>query len=175
MHVMLDLETMGSGGNAAIIAIGAVAFDADGYWNEFYSQVSLKSSMDIGLDCDASTVMWWMQQSNEARSCFDGNDNAPPITSVLAEFSEWITSLPDGASSQVWGNGASFDNAILSNAYRKIGVEAPWKFWNDRCYRTIKALNQSVKFVRVGTYHNALDDAKSQAYHLASILWGDNR
>lgn len=30
MHVMIDLETMGTSNTAAIVAIGAVAFDIDG-------------------------------------------------------------------------------------------------------------------------------------------------
>ena len=49
MHVMLDLETMGNGANAAIIAIGAVSFNENGVADRFYKQVALQSSVSIGL------------------------------------------------------------------------------------------------------------------------------
>ena len=167
MHVMLDLETMGNGANSAIIAIGAVAFDDMGINSRFYEQVSLASCVGIGLECDASTIMWWMQQSDEARSAFRGNDKAGHIRGVLAQFAKWFV---DVGGAEVWGNGAAFDNAILSNAYRKSGTVQPWKFWNDKCYRTIKGLYPDVSLERVGTHHNALDDAESQAKHLCKIF-----
>jgi exodeoxyribonuclease VIII len=48
----------------------------------------------------------------------------------------------------------------------------PWRHWNDRCYRTVKSLYPDVKLERVGTHHNAVDDAESQARHLIAMLGG---
>lgn len=70
-HIMLDLETMGNGSQAAIIAIGAVAFDLSGIKDRFYTQVSLESSVRAGLIADPSTIMWWMQKSDEARAALE--------------------------------------------------------------------------------------------------------
>lgn len=163
MHIMLDLETMGNGPQAAIIAIGAVAFDLSGIKSRFYVQVSLESSMRAGLVADPSTIMWWMQQSEQARIAFKDNDKAAQLRGVLGKFAQWLHEV---GGEQVWGNGASFDNAILSNAYRATGTEQPWKFWNDRCYRTFKSMFNAIPLERSGTHHNALDDAESQAKHL---------
>ena len=162
-NVMLDLETMGTGVNAAIIAIGAVRFGAGEITDEFYAVVDLASAVDAGLEIDAATVLWWMKQSDAARQQFERA--GVPLRVALEQFAEWI-----GENAEVWGNGASFDNAILSNAYRKCGAEQPWKFWNDRCYRTIKSLHPDVKLERFGVHHNAVDDAKSQAVHLMQML-----
>lgn len=171
MHIMLDLETMGNGVNSAIIAIGAAAFDNTGIKATFYEQISLESSVRAGLECDASTIIWWLRQDNDARSAFFNNEKAVDINGALIKFKEWFSSV---GGVEVWGNGSAFDNAILSNAYRKTGIIQPWKFWNDRCYRTIKSLNVDIKIKRVGTHHNALDDAKCQAEHLISIFgWGE--
>jgi exodeoxyribonuclease VIII len=159
---MLDLETMGNGGNAAIIAIGAVRFDKE-VTDKFYEVVTLQSSIDAGLEMDASTVMWWMDQTKEARDQF--KRDGVTLQTALMRFGNWA-----GEDAEVWGNGASFDNSILSNAYRKCGLAQPWYFWNDRCYRTVKSMNTSIKLKRVGTYHNAVDDAESQALHLIEIL-----
>lgn len=168
MDIMLDLETMGNGSRAAIIAIGAVAFDHTGVKDHFYAQVNLQSSMAVGMECDASTVMWWMQQSEQARAAFKDNEKAGSLQHELAAFSDFCRKHNVAS---MWGNGAAFDNAILSSAYRLCGLEQPWKFWNDRCYRTIKAFYPGVQLVRKGTHHNALDDAASQADHLVRMLW----
>lgn len=165
-HVMLDLETMGNGATAPIIAIGAVVFDANGTDETFYTQVSLESSMALGLKPNASTILWWLQQSDEARSAFKGNDKAPDLGEALGQFAAWFA--PVGGQ-QLWGNGASFDNAILAHSYRVAGIPQPWKFWNDRCYRTMKSIYSAVPVERKGTHHNALDDAISQAEHLIQI------
>ncbi len=167
MHCMLDLETMGNGNRAAIIAIGAVIFDASGVKdNGFYAQVSLDSSVGQGLEMDTSTVLWWLQQSDAARAAFKGNEKADSLSTVLNDFAIWLEQFGD---IQMWGNGAAFDNTILSAAYRKCSQNQPWKFWNDRCYRTMKALFPDVKSARFGTHHNALDDARTQAWHLIEI------
>jgi len=49
-EVMLDLETMGQGPDAAIVAIGAVAFDPVTHWlgDPFYRLVDLESAVVTG-------------------------------------------------------------------------------------------------------------------------------
>lgn len=164
---MLDLETMGNGSSAAIIAIGAVAFDGDTVMSRFYREVSLASSMNHGGIVDGSTIIWWLKQSESARKAFEDNDNAMSLPAALSDFSIWFSEVNGD---QVWGNGAMFDNAILGNAYKANHLNIPWKFWNDMCYRTVKSMNQQIKLERVGIHHNALDDAESQAIHLINIL-----
>ena len=134
-NIMLDLETMGSGSNSAIIAIGAVRFNETEITDRFYEIVDLASSVNAGLFIDPDTVMWWMEQSEAARNQF--KKAGETLHSSLTKFSNWIQN-----DALVWGNGASFDNVILSNAYKLTGIKQPWKFYNDRCYRTIKNLNK---------------------------------
>ncbi len=171
-HVMLDLETMGNGPNAAIVAIGAAAFniqDTEISADSFYARVRLESSVERGGVIDSSTVLWWMEQSDEARSEITKRDGLH-IIDALEEFSHWIRTAAAGDESHVWGNGASFDNVILRSAYQRSRREPPWLWWNDRCYRTVKALHRDVPMERLGTHHNALDDAISQALHLIAML-----
>lgn len=170
MDVMLDLETMGTRPTAAIVAIGAVAFDVPTatVHSKFYTPVSLESAVAAGCDMDASTVLWWMKQSDAARAAFSGG--GMQLVGALHAFSDWLSGLAPPDDVQVWGNGAGFDNVLLASAYRIAGVPRPWKHWNDRCYRTVKAMYPAVELVRVGTHHNALDDAESQAKHLMAML-----
>ena len=179
--VMLDLETMGNGPCAAIIAVGAVAFDGVSqrgvrtvHQNKFYEVVSLESAMAAGGVVDASTILWWMEQSESARSAFTGDaaSRAKPLPEVLAAFSRWLNDVSWGYPDKVrvWGCGAAFDNVILRSAYRAVHSPAPWKHWNDRCYRTIRELRPDIQLSRIGTHHNARDDAESQAIHLMKIF-----
>jgi exodeoxyribonuclease VIII len=160
---MGDIESLGKSNNAVILAIGAVEFDKTGLGRTFYMIIDPQSCVDAGLKMDVSTVMWWMQQSEEGRAAF--KKPGVSLEAVLSEFTDWF---PSG--STLWGNGATFDNAILSNAYRAVGFEQPWNFRNDRCYRTLKSLYPHIKMDHSGTHHNALDDAKSQALHAVRLL-----
>jgi hypothetical protein len=164
-QVMVDLETLGNGSNSVIIAVGAVEFDPDTQTlgSEFYAVVDPQSCVDAGLEVDVSTVLWWMKQSDAARSAFQRPGK--PLQDILIDFAKWY---PSGAA--LWGNGATFDNVILGNAFRALNIEQPWKFWNDRCYRTLKNLLPDVPLGRAGTHHNALDDAKTQAAHANKLL-----
>lgn len=162
-HVMVDLETMGTSNNAAIIAIGAVKFNKEKITDRFYKVVSLRSSVEAGLSIEADTVMWWMEQSDEARRAL--LKPSRPLRAVLIEFATWL-----GENPVVWGNGSDFDNTILSNAYKRCELIAPWQYYNNRCFRTMRAMFPHIAFERPGTYHNALDDAENQAKHLIKIL-----
>ncbi len=170
-NIMLDIETMGNTQNSAIVSIGAARFNAYGVTDEFQSlPIKLESSIGAGLHMDASTVMWWMKQSEEARSKIYSGE--VELGEVLVDFAHWINESEHPPI--VWGNGAMFDNSILGNAYDKLGMEKPWAFWNDRCYRTVKSLYPNTEMERIGVYHHAVDDAKSQVLHLLKIIDENN-
>lgn len=164
-HCMADIETLGNRAGCIIMSIGAVKFNADGITERFYVRIDMELAQKEGFHFDADTVKWWLQQSEEAR-----NELIKPgglgTYEALEAFNEFI-------GDQVvflWGNGAGFDNPILAEAYRHLGLWRPWKFWNDRCYRTVKALHPDMPMQkRTGTHHNALDDAISQAEHLITL------
>jgi len=148
--------------NAAIVAIGAVRF-TDELKDTFYQVVDLQSAIDTGLDVNGDTLNWWLMQEEAARQAITVPGLA--LTQALTLFSKWL-----GEGAVVWGNGASFDNAILINAYYKTGITLPWEYYNNRCYRTVKSFHPHIKLTRIGILHNALDDAKSQAKHLIEIF-----
>ena len=159
----LDLETLGTRPGDTILSICACLFDIDkGIYSEMHISINQESSKAAGLRAQKSTIEWWSQQSPEAKAAaFKGEYS---LESALKNFQMW---LPDNA--LVYGNGANFDNALLSAAYRAMKMEQPWRFWNDRCYRTIASMFMKYKTERVGTYHNALDDAKTQALRLIAM------
>lgn len=173
---MLDFETLGRRPGCVVLSLGAVFFSstaAEPLGPTFYSVVSVEDQKTYDeLHVDPDTVAWWSKQDEAARAGVAGAyaTEAPPLAEVLKRFSAYLLADRDKRSVQLWGNGADFDNAILSTLYAVAGVEQPWEFYNNRCYRTLKGLVKGPKLQRVGTYHNALDDAKSQALHAVQLL-----
>lgn len=164
MPVMIDLETMGNNPDAPIVSIGAVFFTLQGVSDRtFYKAIDLESAMAEGGRPDASTIIWWLKQSDEARSAIASGTS---VGSALTALTHWFDL---GGASGVWGNGATFDNVILRRAYERRKMQVPWPFWADRCYRTVKNMCPHIEIARTGTHHNALDDAISQAEHLVRI------
>ena len=166
MHIMIDLETMGTRPSAAIVSIGAVVFDEHTLRDQFYAVVDLQSAIDSGATVGGGTVMWWLRQSENARLALTDQASTRPIREVLSDFDSFVHRAEGYNLEGVWGNGAAFDNVVLAESYRRLGTEPPWPFWLDRCYRTMKNLHTSVPVKHTGTAHNALDDAVAQAKHL---------
>ena len=172
-NVMVDLETLGRRAGCVILSVGAVKFDPrTGFVdmdNTFYKSITIESAMRYGLTIDPDTLRWWMRQTKEAQAVVN-DPEAVSIQAALVQFAEWVDEDGNYDDVKMWGNGASFDNPILSAGFAAVDIIQPWQFWNDRCYRTKKAEHREVPFNRVGLAHNALDDAVSQAHHLCAIL-----
>lgn len=171
-HVMVDLETMGTGSFAAIVSVGAVKFDPAAPVGEiidsFEVTINLSDAFAYG-QVTAGTVEWWMHPDRaEAREVWL---NAPKaeLFEALDGFANWFgpESLP------VWGNGATFDNVILRNAYSQVKLPCPWKFYDDRCLRTLKNIHPLINPVPdniyMGVPHVALYDAMQQTFQLQAI------
>lgn len=172
-HVMLDLETMSTRPNAAIVAIGACVFDPyviSTPAQTFDAAVSLESSAGNGLHIDASTVVWWIGQGSAARNK-TFRPSAVDLETALRHFDRWLMECAGYKTDLlfVWGNGATFDNVVIRSAYRAVGMDPCWSFRNDRCYRTVSALVPDQGYERVGELHNAVDDAVAQAVYLQKV------
>lgn len=177
-HVMIDLETMGLRPDAAIVSIGAVRFErclGEDLSNDikvldkFHTAVSLRSCTSLGLTTDQSTVDWWQKQSAEARSSWQ-QDGAPTLPDALSAFNAWVLQSGPASAIAPWGNGADFDLVLLKSAFNAIGADPPWRYYNQKCYRTIKSIFQVAELPRDGVYHNALDDAVHQTTVLRQIV-----
>jgi 3' exoribonuclease, RNase T-like len=165
MHVMLDLETLGTKPGCAIVSIGACVFNAEGVQEKLYRPIDITKKIAQGhLAMDPGTIVWWMGQSAEARAAFT-DQNRVSTYDAITDFRNWwvdmeLKHLPE---SYLWCHGATFDAPILEAVYNSIGHQAPFKFYNVRDTRTLYALAGVYPDRNKGTHHNALDDAVSQA------------
>lgn len=170
VNVMIDLETMGIRHDAPIVSIGAVTFDMQNLTlgERFYAVISLESSVDLGSVIDPATVMWWMGQSDDARKAL--LRKGEHVCDVLQSFSAWLDrNCVPLKSRRVWACGPDFDCVLLSEHFRKAGMDTPWMFWNQRCYRTLRELYPNVEPHERTGHHNALDDAVYQTEHIFNI------
>lgn len=180
--IMVDLETADNVGSAALFTCAAVQCDlvTGEIGKEFHRAIDLQSCMDSGLTVNAGTIYWWLKQSNEARQAVDMIDKLSLLTfcKQLNHFIE-VCAKTEGVSPKlfrVWGNGASFDNAILRHAYRAVNMELTIPFWNDRDVRTVVGFYPPNMFYKLKQdiirteSHNALHDAKYQIKFTSQIL-----
>lgn len=172
-HIMFDLETLGTKPGCIVLSIGAVLFDQKGIHDEFEVHIDPVDAQRYGLTIDPSTVMWWFEQSDEARQAITTPQKTPldeALTRLDKAF-DWKNVT------NVWCNGASFDFPILNHVYAVLGRNrGPWAFWNEMDMRTIKNLVPKDKFKKLKTEptiaHSALADARAQAETLRALLWG---
>lgn len=178
MHdVMLDLETFGTGSFSVIAAVGAVYFDPmTGELGESFYAVATdmeEQQKKYGRTVDMGATLWWMEQSEQARSALYKPGPAGKKTlTILSDFASFIQQPGDSSwrsTARIWGNGSDFDNVILAELYKGANLRLPWSFRNNMCYRSLKTLATLSEFQAWGAprdaneRHNALDDAKFQA------------
>lgn len=170
-NVMIDLETMGTTPEAAVLSIGAVYFDLN--TGELGPDTHIK--LDFVSACkdrmmDPDTVKWWLTQDEEAQKALLRGANVASQADAITTLSGflWASDIV------VWGNGATFDISILENWFRQRGHFIPWKFYNVRDMRTVVAMAEDIiskdDIPFQGVKHDALDDAKHQA-RVVSAMW----
>jgi hypothetical protein len=172
-RIMVDIETLGTDPFCPILSIGACNFDpmvADtedpvDHDSTFYVAITLESNLAAGLKPSADTINWWMTETSDAARQVFNDPRAVSLAMGLDMFTDWINSRPE----LIYANPPRFDMGIIQAAYKALGKEIPWSWRKERCYRTICYLAPDVVTPRLTVHHNALDDAKYQAYHLTAV------
>lgn len=182
MHVMIDLETLGTTPGAAIAQIAAVPFslEPDGAIDvagAFNQHVKLEGQP---RRIEPNTVLWWMQQDEEARQrLVKGQAEACYLTMALYRLRAWFEDRFERSGAPalegVWSHGATFDLPILAHAFdASCSTSTPWGFQLGRDTRTLFARTGSTPRVEhpVGPRHDALADAVNQARQVRAAWLG---
>ncbi|MNM99012.1 hypothetical protein D3C81_1115610 [compost metagenome] len=177
-HISFDLETLGIDPAAMILSIGAVKFDPETKEiGDYFSRIIDITAPGGGGVIDASTVVWWMNQSQDARDLVFSTDPdlaglRIPLRQALVEFSEFIgftDALPDGEYPDVtlWQRGDK-DAQWLASAYQGMQLKTPFNYWQVKDQRTLCSLFKPFMPRRQDdiTVHDSLSDAFYQAHCL---------
>lgn len=175
-HFMVDLETLSVNSNAVICSVGIVEFTFNKPYPDcckrmYYQTIDLQSCLDNGFEINAETLTWWLNQPDKTRLEINKKDSKH-IKTVLEEISVFMFNNCSENKSFIWGNGSSFDLGILSNAYHKLKLPVPWKFWNERDVRTLVAFVPDIKKLikNEGNFHLPLDDCLYQIKYCIEIF-----
>lgn len=186
-HIMVDIETLSTEHNAAILTIGACVFHPrEAFFGsvdegapfdeseEFYKRVNVESNERAARKIDISTIKWWMEQSEKAKT--EAFYKAPRVSlfaalETLQQFMVTHMRKSNGVPLCVWAKDPDFDLVILADAMRHFSIEVPWHFTFTRSVRTIYSLAPGA----ADTYkpriaHNAMEDAKAQAMNVVAVL-----
>ncbi len=178
VHVMIDLETLGTRVTAPVVAIGAAVFyPHHGLCRApemFYTRVEWNSAL-LGRTADGSTLQWWLRLPDRAR--LEILKPGVQTRAALNSFSEFLLALSSASGKprrlHVWGNGASFDIAILEDLYQQYGLPVPWRYFDVLDCRTVEFMAEGLvdkrSIKRTGDHHNALDDALHQANYVTAM------
>jgi hypothetical protein len=170
--LMIDLETLSTHNDAAIISIGACLFDMETgqIGPTFHTHIELDDSLLRG-HISADTVKWWLKQDDAARNAIASPAKTVKLASALFNLCEFITR---NKALNLWSNGATFDLVIIRNALERFGYSIPWQYWQERDTRTLVDIAERITGINAaktteftGTKHDALADAIHQAKYIS--------
>jgi len=169
MHLMLDLETLGTGPNAAVIEIGAVLFEATGRKKILNNEVfQIFVDPPENARFTLGTAKWWFGQSQAARDRFIKAE-AYPESVAIESLCSW-PSVVEGLGGWnnlegVWSHGAVFDQPILESLFQRNGKRLPWSYGLSRDTRTLFSLAGGYPSIDTTGFiqHSAVDDCIMQA------------
>lgn len=149
--ITLDLETCALCPTAAVMSIGAVAWDRNQVDTPFYEEgnmnnadylylrhIDLRSQFVNGFTFDQDTANWWSSRSKEAKAAVTAPDSQPcdSIENVVVDFFQWIKEIADGDEICLWSQGSDFDIAILRHICQTFQIDLPVSYKNFRDHRT---------------------------------------
>lgn len=182
INIVLDLETLSTQEDAAILQIGCCIplFDRKnvplGLSCEFEVTISYDAALRSEFHMSSETLQWWENQNPSTRKIVFSGQNS--YADAFDQFKFWIDSLKSGgADVAIWGHGSDFDNRLLSYSLDSLGYHNVWSFRNNRDLRTIRALfpipETATKTLTVGEdeiKHTAIGDARYEAKLLNYIV-----
>jgi len=166
-HVMIDMETLGTGPDAVVLTLGAVKFDPYNLQEPhtpLYFRINVDEQTALGRTIDESTLEWWGKQDPAIFEEAMSEEDRLPLVDVLAQINKYVVGVD-----KIWAQGILFDIGMLENLYKQMKQPCPWNFWQIRDSRTIMDLGDDSAKTSNKSAHNALADAFAQAVAVQNI------
>lgn len=177
-HYVVDLEALSTRADGVVMSVGVVEVHKQPItklWTRtertFYRTFPMFEQVEKGRDVDTDTRNWWRTTPNaEARKVI--TESLLEHHSVgfrLTELARWLTLECTIDDVYLWGFGAAYDNAVLTNLCSDFKIPKLCGYRNDRCFRT--ALGSMPRLDRFSSEipHHALYDAIAEADKLCEI------
>ena len=162
--IMIDCETLDIGERPVLLSIGAVVFTESQIHEYFHIGIDIEDSKRYGFTVSQSTLDWQDQEDAAARAdAFSGGEKIKAALQALVYFFE------ENKCTEIWSKGSLADIRWINNALDYFGIERPWKYYKEFCFRTLLKSVPKFDMPFVGMPHNALDDAIHQAKQFIHI------
>lgn len=153
IDITIDFETCALCPTAAVMSVGAVAWDRNATDSPFYIEnvqndcasfskhIDLRSAFLDGFTFDQDTANWWSKQSEKAKNALLSSDDTPlqPLKEVVESLFSWIGVIKEMCEADdvyLWSQGSDFDIAILRNICDRYKLSIPVKYTHFRDHRT---------------------------------------
>ena len=174
-EIMIDIETISTNANASILSIAALRFNSKDRamsiesYPTFYRKINKESCDAIGLHVDSTTLEWWAKQDDKVRTeAFDDPVDRVDLKEALQSLSDFISDV--SGKTIIWANSPDFDCTILTSAYKALGLQIPWKYWNTRDLRTAYHLaNINPWSLPKTEKHHPISDCHNQIIGLSKV------
>ena len=169
---MLDLESLGTRPDCAILTLGAVKFDEytpGSFGDSLYLRIDVDEQLALGREVQEDTLTWWSNQAEDVREEALGEGNRVSLTEMYRQLNRFCV-----GATNIWCQGPAFDIVILENIYRQMGWPTPWQFWQIRDSRTLFGVHGDPRDRNKAGLHNALEDCVSQAQGVQQIFHRNN-
>jgi hypothetical protein len=168
-HAMIDLETLSTRKDAAIVQLAAVSFDPD--TGEIFGRYKTTVLPREGEHVDVGTIAWWLQQdAAKALGAALVGPGCLPLAAALVELWAFFDAEKPEA---VWSHGSSFDVAIVEHHCARLELAVPWTYKMPRDTRTLYSLAPGgcpVVEVDAARKHDALYDCEVQIQQVCGAL-----
>jgi hypothetical protein len=164
---MLDLESLGTRPDCAILTLGAIKFDPfrpDAFGDSLYLRIDVDQQLSLGREVQADTLEWWSRQADDVREEALGEHDRVGLEEMYRQLNKFTVGV-----NNIWCQGPAFDIVILENIYRQMGWPTPWQFWQIRDSRTLFGVHGDPRVKGKAGLHNALEDCISQAKGVQEI------
>lgn len=170
LHVMLDIETLGTGPNAVVTEIAYRPFMFGNLGAQLQFQIGygrawnleVRSQTQKGRKVDHDTIKWWAQTNPEKLSQFFSTSDRKEAQEVAANLNATMRiKAATYGDVYVWARDPDFDGVILSHFLQDFGFQPPWFFTNTRSHRTLMDI-AGVKHFAAKNAHDAMADVDAQ-------------
>lgn len=165
---MVDIETLGTTPEAAMLSIGIVPFNSIlDIGPKVLYEICLKDALQFGK-LSSETLQWWTNQPPEQYKKLITLGNLKTLDALkgLQGICDYL--MVDGF--KIWANGPDFDLEIIEHKMDQLNITPPWTPWNQRCVRTIKAIDPTLakSFINLEK-HDPVQDCLVQINQVCAI------
>ena len=178
-HIVIDVETLHTRRNAAIIDIAAVVVDLNNSANhgaEFSIQIrpsAYDAMTDTEFASNQDTVAFHHKNDPEFIPFCEAHGVS--LQEAAQQFCEWIRTWSDSVELHLWSQGKDFDFPILENMIHQTGETIPWAKSRVHCLRDAVWLNPASRIkTSEPVAHKALPDARFEAKQLQVLIGGSS-